>query len=49
MTEACANCGDAVPTSRYHIYLSTDEVVEVSLCEGCRYKFVTSDWVQAVV
>ncbi|WP_265111909.1 hypothetical protein [Halosolutus halophilus] len=49
MTESCANCGDAVPTDRYHVYLATDEVVEVRLCEGCRYKFATADWVQAIV
>lgn len=45
----CANCGDAVPVRQYHVYLATDEVVELSLCEGCRYKFVTADWVTAVV
>ncbi|WP_195893003.1 hypothetical protein [Halopiger djelfimassiliensis] len=49
-TTACANCGDeTLPVSRYHIYLSTDEVIEVVLCEGCRYKFATADWVNAVV
>ncbi|MDS0477076.1 hypothetical protein [Natrinema sp. 1APR25-10V2] len=45
----CANCGDAVPVRQYHVYLATDEVVELPLCEGCRYKFVTADWVTAVV
>ena len=49
MTGPCANCGDPVPTDRYHVYLSTDEVVEVALCEGCRHKFVTAEWVQAIV
>ncbi|WIV68560.1 hypothetical protein [Natrialbaceae archaeon AArc-T1-2] len=45
----CANCGDDVPIQRYHVYLDTNEVVEVVLCEGCRYKFVTANWVTAVV
>lgn len=50
MTAQCANCGEtALPARRRHVYLSTDEVVEVDLCEGCRYKFVTAEWVEAVV
>lgn len=46
---ACTNCGEDVPAERYHVYLSTGQVVELPLCEGCRYKFVTADWVHAVV
>ncbi|GEM_PF-1019538 len=49
MTRPCVNCGESVPTDRYHVHLSTDEVVEVALCESCRYKFVTAEWVRAVV
>ena len=50
MSVPCANCGeDAVAVRRRHVYLSTDEVVELELCEGCRYKFVTAEWVAAVV
>ncbi|WP_154660555.1 hypothetical protein [Halopiger goleimassiliensis] len=50
MAPACANCGVRVDTvSRHHVYLETDEVVELELCEGCRYKFVTAEWVTAVV
>lgn len=50
MTTLCANCGEnALPVHRCHVYLATDEVVEVDLCEGCRYKFVTAEWVEAVV
>jgi len=45
----CANCGKDLPVQKYDIHLSTDEVVELALCEGCRHKFVTSDWVTAVV
>ena len=45
----CANCGGDVPTQRYHVYLATEEIIELPLCEGCRYKFVTADWVTAVV
>ena len=50
MAAACANCDRATSrTRRRHVYLSTDEVVELTLCEGCRYKFVTAEWVTAVV
>ncbi|AXR78011.1 hypothetical protein [Natrarchaeobaculum sulfurireducens] len=50
MAAECANCGhDTSGTRWHHVYLSTDEVVELSLCEGCRYKFVTAEWVTAVV
>ncbi|ELY95449.1 hypothetical protein [Natrialba taiwanensis] len=50
MSVTCANCGEAdLPVRRYHVYLATDEVVEVDLCEGCRHKFVTAPWVEAVV
>lgn len=49
MDETCVNCGEPGRVRRYHIYLSTEDVVELSLCEGCRYKFVTSEWVRAVI
>ncbi|EMA27407.1 hypothetical protein [Natronobacterium lacisalsi] len=49
MSETCANCGSRVPARRYHVHLSSAEVLELPLCEGCRYKFVTADWVDAVV
>ncbi|ELY95040.1 hypothetical protein C483_01711 [Natrialba hulunbeirensis JCM 10989] len=50
MSTICANCGDdRLPVQWCHVYLSTDEVVEVALCEGCRYRFVTAEWVEAVV
>ncbi|SDQ53836.1 hypothetical protein [Natronobacterium texcoconense] len=49
MLETCANCRANVPARRYHVHLSTDEVVEIPLCEGCRYKFVTAEWVDTVV
>ncbi|WP_255190603.1 hypothetical protein [Natronobeatus ordinarius] len=45
----CTNCGANLPIRRYHLHLSTGEVVELALCEGCRYKFVTADWVKAVI
>lgn len=45
----CGNCGEPLPVRRHHVYLSTGEVVEVALCEGCRHKFATADWVEAVV
>ena len=45
----CTNCGSDLSIQRYHLHLSTDEVVELALCEGCRYRFVTADWVRAVV
>ncbi|EMA41791.1 hypothetical protein [Halobiforma nitratireducens] len=49
MPETCTNCRARAPSRQYHVHLSTAEVVEISLCEGCRYKFVTADWVDAVV
>lgn len=49
MPEPCANCGEDLPTQRYHVYLSTGQVLEIELCEGCRHKYVTADWVDAVV
>lgn len=50
MSDACANCEvETAAVRRYHVYLSTDEVVELPLCEGCRHKFVTAEWVTAVV
>lgn len=49
MSNACANCGEADPVQQYHVHLERGEVVEVELCEGCRHKFVTADWVRAVV
>ena len=45
----CANCQESRPVRRYHVYLATEEVVELNLCEGCRYRFVTAEWVTAVV
>lgn len=45
----CVNCQNDVPTRRYHVYLDSDDVVELELCEGCRYRFVTATWVSAVV
>jgi predicted SprT family Zn-dependent metalloprotease len=49
MTETCANCGEDLPTQRYHIHLSTGEVLEIVLCEQCHQKFVTADWVDAMI
>ncbi|ELY45095.1 hypothetical protein C495_09140 [Natronorubrum sulfidifaciens JCM 14089] len=46
----CTNCGATeYPIERYHVHLSTGQVVEFTLCEGCRHKFVTAEWVEAVV
>jgi|AntRauTorckE6833_2_1112554.scaffolds.fasta_scaffold00261_17 hypothetical protein len=45
----CANCGDDVPVDRYQVHLGTDEVLDIELCEGCRHKFATANWVEAVV
>lgn len=45
----CDNCEEDLPIQRHHVYLSSNEVVELDLCEGCRHKFVTADWVAAVV
>ncbi|MBX0324406.1 hypothetical protein EGH21_15360 [Halomicroarcula sp. F13] len=45
----CANCDEDLPTQRYHVHLATGEVMEMELCEGCRHKFVTAEWVSAVV
>jgi len=45
----CANCDADRPVERYQIHLATDEVVDIALCEGCRHKFATADWVDAVV
>ncbi|ELY62467.1 hypothetical protein C490_17933 [Natronobacterium gregoryi SP2] len=47
--ETCANCEEELPSRRYHVHLSTDDAVELPLCEGCRYKFVTAEWVDTVV
>ncbi|WP_458208150.1 hypothetical protein [Haladaptatus sp. NG-SE-30] len=49
MPVTCYNCEEDLPVQRYHVHLSTGEVLELVLCEGCRYKFVTSDWVAAVI
>ena len=49
MSASCINCGADLPARQYHVHLETDQVVELELCEGCRYKFVTADWVKAVV
>ncbi|MFC7225247.1 hypothetical protein ACFQKF_19420 [Halalkalicoccus sp. GCM10025322] len=49
MTETFANCRDDPPTQRYHIHLSTEEIVEIMLCDGCRHKFVTANWVDALI
>ena len=49
MPEPCANCGADLPAHRYHIHLSTGQVLEIVLCEGCRHKYVTADWVDAVI
>lgn len=49
MTETCTNCGEALPAQRYHIHLSTDEVLEIMLCEGCHHKFVAADWVDVMI
>lgn len=49
MTETCANCGDDLPTQRYHIHLSTEEIMEIMLCEGCRHKFATATWVDTLI
>ena len=46
---ACVNCGEDLPAERYHVYLPSNEVVELALCEGCRHKLVTADWVSAVI
>lgn len=46
----CTNCGaNEYPVQQYHVHLATDQVVEVRLCEGCRHKFVSSDWVEFVI
>lgn len=46
----CVNCGEEdYPVDQYHVHLSTDQVIELELCEGCRHKFVTADWVEFVV
>lgn len=45
----CANCGADRPTQRYQIHLGTDEVVDIELCDDCRRKFATADWVDLVV
>lgn len=34
---------------RRHVHLDSGQVVEIQLCEGCRHKFVTSDWVEFVL
>jgi len=45
----CGNCGTDRPTDRYQIHLATDEVVELGLCDECRDRFETADWVELVV
>ena len=49
MAETCGNCTELLPVRRCHIHLSTHEVVEITLCEDCRSKFVAADWVTAVL
>lgn len=49
MPETCANCAEPLPAHRCHIHLATGEVLEIVLCDGCRDKFVTADWVDAVI
>ncbi|MDQ2050402.1 hypothetical protein RBH26_07870 [Natronolimnohabitans sp. A-GB9] len=49
MPDSCVNCGEELPVRRYHVHLTTEQAVVLELCEGCRYKFVTADWVTAVV
>lgn len=47
---ACSNCGEAeFPVERYHVHLAAGQVLELELCEGCRHKFVTADWVEFVI
>lgn len=45
----CANCERDRPVERHHVHLESDEVMEMDLCEACRHKFATADWVDAVV
>ena len=45
----CGNCGADRPTERRQVHLDTDEVVELALCEECRERFATADWVDLVV
>lgn len=49
MTETGANCGDELFTQRYHVRLSTEEIVEIMLCEGRRHEFVTPSWVDMLI
>jgi hypothetical protein len=48
MHETCANCEETRPIEQYHVHLSSGEVLEIVLCEGCHEKFATADWVEAV-
>ncbi|WP_167768543.1 hypothetical protein [Haloarcula amylovorans] len=45
----CANCKRDIAARRYHVHLSSGEAMEIMLCEGCRHKFVTAEWVTTVV
>ncbi len=46
----CRNCESATgAVEAYHLHLWTGRVLEIALCEGCRRKFVTAEWVDAVV
>lgn len=46
----CRNCGETeLAVTEHHVHLSTGQVVEMALCESCRYRFVTADWVNAVI
>lgn len=49
MLRTCANCEEVLPVEQYHVHLSSGEVLEIVLCDGCRYKFATADWVEAVL
>jgi predicted SprT family Zn-dependent metalloprotease len=49
MPDMCTNCEEDLPTQRYHIHLSKGEVLEIMLCEECRHKFATADWVEAMI
>jgi hypothetical protein len=45
----CGNCGENRPTDRYQVHLGDDEVVELALCDDCRERFESADWVELVV
>lgn len=47
---SCSNCGvEEYSVEQYHVHLDSGRVLEMELCEGCRSKFVTADWVEAVL